>query len=180
MHDIIFQLFAKNGHSDYGSEPVNQLEHALQAAFIAERQFEEDYFVLACLLHDIGHILHEFPDNAPTFGVDDFHENLGNEFLKRLFPLFITEPIRLHVEAKRYLCGKNSEYFEILSEASKTSLNLQGGKMNSSEISKFEKNPFFIDAIKLRLIDDKAKIKGLKTKKIDDYLPLFLKYIKND
>lgn len=173
----IISLFQEFGHSEYGGEPVSQLEHALQSAYLAQEARESESLVLACLLHDIGHLLHQLPNDAPEKGIDDLHENLGNEYLKNLFPESITEPIRLHVEAKRYLCAIEPNYTKILSPASVTSLNLQGGIMSKEECINFENNAYFKDGLKLRKYDDQAKIPNFPTHDITFYAPLLNKYI---
>lgn len=173
----IILLFQEFGHSEYGGEPVTQIEHALQSAYLAQEAGESDTLVLACLLHDIGHLLHQLPNDAPEKGIDDLHENLGHEYLKNWFPESITEPIRLHVEAKRYLCTIEPNYVKILSPASVTSLMLQGGIMSNEECANFERNPFHKEGLKLRKYDDQAKIPNFPTKEITHYISLLNTYI---
>ena len=43
-----------------------------------------------------------------------------------------------HVTAKRYLVSKNDDYYEKLSDASKKTLEYQGGRMSSKEMRIFE------------------------------------------
>lgn len=173
----IISLFQKFGNSEYGGEPVNQVEHALQSAYLAQEAGESDTLVLACLLHDIGHLLHQLPNDAPENGIDDLHENLGYQYLKKWFPESITEPIRLHVDAKRYLCTIEPNYVKILSPASVTSLMLQGGIMSIEECLNYESNPFYKEGLKLRKYDDQAKIPNFPTKEITQYVPLLNTYI---
>lgn len=173
----IIDLFIKYGHSEYGGEAVTQIEHALQAAYFAEEAGEPETLILACLLHDIGHLLHQLPNDAPENGIDDLHENLGFEYLKQSLPLSISEPIKLHVDAKRYLCTKEPDYFHKLSQPSITSLMLQGGPMTEEECIEFEKNEFFQEGIRLRKYDDMAKIPNLPTLQITDYADLLYKYL---
>ena len=101
------ELLRDRGHSEYGGEPVTQLEHALQSALLAEQESASPELIAAALLHDIGHLLHALPDDAPDDGIDDVHEELGYRYLTQIFPDAVTEPVRLHVPAKRYLCGKD-------------------------------------------------------------------------
>ncbi len=155
--DKILQLFDKHGGSEYGGEQVTQLEHALQAAHLGEQQHASPSLIAAALLHDVGHLLHDLPDDAPDQGIDDRHETSGNNFLRELFPPSVTEPVRLHVAAKRYLCAVDDSYFGQLSEPSVVSLNLQGGPMSAEEIADFEANDFAEDAVTLRKWDDLAK-----------------------
>ncbi|MCR9293719.1 MAG: HD domain-containing protein [bacterium] len=162
-------LFETRGDSEYGGEAVTQLEHALQAAALAEEENASPQMIVAALLHDVGHLMHELPADAPENGVDDHHENTGSNQLKKVFPLQVTEPIRMHVDAKRYLCAKYPEYFRTLSEPSIVSLRLQGGPMNPQETADFEANEFAHDATRLRRWDDTAKVPNLETKSLDHY-----------
>ena len=165
----VIHLFENHGDSQYGGEAVSQLEHALQAAHFADEAGEKTNIIVAGILHDIGHLLHDLPDDAPLNGVDDVHENKAAVYLRKYFPEEVTEPVRLHVEAKRYLSTTDSTYYDLLSEPSKQSLALQGGLMSKDELALFEQNSFFSDATKLRKWDDQAKIKGLPTEPIEYY-----------
>src|SRR5215472_16930409 len=102
--DEIFELFSTRGSAAYFGEPVSQREHALQAAHLAETEGAVDSLVVAALLHDIGHLLHDLPEDIADQGADAHHEDVGHDWLARYFGPEITEPVRLHVEAKRYLC----------------------------------------------------------------------------
>jgi phosphonate degradation associated HDIG domain protein len=165
----ILNLFNDKGHSEYGGEAVTQLEHALQTATLARENNASDQLITAALLHDIGHLLHELPNDAPLKGIDDVHENKAAIFLRKYFPEAVTEPVRLHVMAKRYLSSTEETYYSLLSEPSKQSLVLQGGLMSSAEVSAFEQNPFFSDAVMLRKWDDQAKVKELTTAPVEDF-----------
>jgi len=165
----ILNLFNDKGHSEYGGEAVTQLEHALQTATLARENNASDQLITAALLHDIGHLLHELPNDAPLKGIDDVHENKAAIFLRKYFPEAVTEPVRLHVMAKRYLSSTEETYYSLLSEPSKQSLVLQGGLMSSAEVSAFEQNPFFSDAVKLRKWDDQAKVQELTTAPVEDF-----------
>lgn len=165
----IFNLFNSKGHSEYGGEVVTQLEHALQTATLARENNASDQLITAALLHDIGHLLHDLPNDAPIKGIDDVHENKAAVFLRKYFSEPVTEPVRLHVMAKRYLSSIEETYYSLLSEPSKQSLVLQGGLMSEEEVSSFEQNPFFSDAVKLRKWDDKAKVQELTTAPIEDF-----------
>ena len=165
----ILKLFNDKGHSEYGGEAVTQLEHALQTATLARENNASDQLITAALLHDIGHLLHDLPNDAPLKGIDDVHENKAAVFLRKYFPEAVTEPVRLHVMAKRYLSSTEETYYSLLSEPSKQSLLLQGGLMSSAEVSAFEQNPFFSDAVMLRKWDDQAKVKELTTAPVEDF-----------
>lgn len=173
----IINLFKQFGDSEYGGEAVTQVEHALQAAFMAEEAGESETLILACLLHDIGHLLHQFPNDTPDHGIDDLHENLGNDYLQKIFPKSISEPVKLHVDAKRYLCTKEPNYINILSQPSITSLMLQGGPMTLEECKIFEENPFYQDGIRLRKYDDLAKIPNFATHNIEHYAEMLNKHL---
>lgn len=170
--DEVIRLFQTHGDSQYGGEAVTQLEHALQAATLAVQQQASTAVVVAALLHDIGHLLHDLPADAPLQGVDDLHEILGARWLCSRFESDVTEPVRLHVAAKRYLCAVEPEYQRTLSEPSLVSLTLQGGPMSEAEVRQFEQLPFFQVAVQLRRFDDAAKIVGFKTPPVDHFVPL--------
>ena len=165
----IITLFNEKGHSEYGGEAVTQLEHALQCATLAKENGSSDALITASLLHDIGHILHDLPEDAPDEGIDDYHENLAARFLQQHFPPSVSEPVRLHVAAKRYMCTVEPSYFEKLSPPSVQSLEIQGGLMNEEEIWTFEQNPFHQDAVQLRRWDDMAKDPDWKTEPIEAF-----------
>lgn len=174
----VIHLFESHGDSQYGGEAVSQLEHALQAAHFASEAGVKESIIVAGILHDIGHLLHHLPDDAPENGIDDLHENLANDFLQKYFLPEVVEPVRLHVAAKRYLCRIEPEYLNILSEPSIISLGLQGGPMSANECSEFEKNPFYADAVRLRRFDDQAKIENLQVKDLSFYVPHLEAFVK--
>jgi phosphonate degradation associated HDIG domain protein len=153
----IIRLFESRGGSQYGGEAVTQLEHALQCATLADSEAASPELVIAALLHDIGHLLHELPDDTPDHGIDDHHESSAGKYLTETFPPAVTEPIRMHVDAKRFLSATDFHYQEQLSEPSILSLQQQGGEMTPTEIAEFEQLPFARDAIRLRRWDDAAK-----------------------
>lgn len=167
--DEIFSLFKAKGENSYFGEPVSQLEHALQAAHFAGQEQAPSHLVVAALLHDIGHIVEDMPEDIADHGVDAHHEELGQAWLAKRFGPEVYEPVRLHVAAKRYLCATDPEYFAKLSPASVQSLALQGGPMPVQEVSEFEASQFFRDAVRLRHWDDLAKIPGLETAALDKY-----------
>jgi len=167
----IRDLFYKKGHLAYG-EGVTELEHALQAAQLAEKDNAPNNLIAGALLHDIGHLLHELPEDIAEQGIDARHEEIGKRWLERYFAPEVSQPVSLHVEAKRYQCTINPDYLAQLSAASAKSYILQGGKMTEDEIRAFEKNPFFSEALQLRTWDDEAKDPELKTPTLDHYLPL--------
>ena len=167
----IMELLGQRGHSQYGSESVTQLEHALQAATLAESESAEPSLIAAALLHDLGHLLHDLPDDAPENGVDDRHEVSAFHFLKSVFSPAVTDPIRFHVRAKRYLCTTDPDYQRALSEPSQISLALQGGTMTDAEVTDFEAEPFFEASIRLRRWDDRAKVVEAQTPPLEHFRP---------
>ena len=166
--------FARRGHDAYG-EGVNQLDHALQCAAFAERDGAPDALIAATLLHDIGHMLHDLPDDVADQGIDTQHESTGSAWLSQYFGLAVTEPVRMHVAAKRYLAAVEPGYFDKLSEASKLSLRIQGGPMSPEQARVFEAETFFEDAVKLRRWDEEGKIIGY----LGPTLAYFERYIFN-
>lgn len=153
----IVQLFETRGSAQYGAEAVNQLEHALQCAALAEAAGEDPSLVTASLLHDLGHLLHTLGDDPAAEGIDDVHQFYALPFLRPVFPESVLAPIRLHVDAKRYLCAVEDGYWEALSPASKRSLELQGGIYSPAEAQAFMDQPFAPESVRLRRWDDTAK-----------------------
>jgi [1-hydroxy-2-(trimethylamino)ethyl]phosphonate dioxygenase len=168
----IFELFQTRGHNAYFGEGVSQQEHALQAAWLAENSSAPTALVVAALLHDIGHLIHGLPEDIADQGVDGFHETAGAEWLGKHFGPEVTEPIRLHVDAKRYLCTTDATYRSMLSPSSQQSLALQGGLLGPAEARALEANPFFNGALSLRRWDDAAKIPGLAVPNLEHYRSL--------
>jgi predicted HD phosphohydrolase len=138
-------------------------EHGLQAAHFAQAEAAPDAMVVAALLHDVGHLLEAAPDDIEDWTLDARHEEIGARWLARHFPAAVSEPVRLHVPAKRYLCATDAAYFARLSAASVHTLKLQGGPMSGAEIAQFEAQPFWREAVRLRHWDDQGKVAGLQT-----------------
>ena len=161
----------QNNHSLYIGEKVTITEHMIQTAMLSEENHSSESLICACLLHDYGHFIIEDPDRLVSKSIDGKHEDIGFNFLNNYFRPEVVEPIRLHVQAKRYLCREKS-YWSALSEASKVSLKLQGGVMNDNEAKKFISFKFHDKAILLRKYDDEGKIPNTKIKKIEEYRDL--------
>ena len=167
--DEILTLFKKRGASAYFGERVSMTEHALQAAYFAQLEAAPPALVIAALLHDVGHLLRELPDDIADWTVDVRHEEVGSRWLAQRFSADVYEPVRLHVPAKRYLCATDAKYFARLSTASVHTLKLQGGPMAPREITLFETEPYFKQAVCVRHWDDQGKVAALRTPGIEDY-----------
>jgi predicted HD phosphohydrolase len=167
--DFILDLFARRGAEEYMGEPVCMSQHMEQSAACADADNATEELVIALLLHDIGHFVGDFPVEALENGINNCHEDAGANFLAPYFSKAVTEPIRLHVAAKKYLCAVDDEYINRLSEASVNSLNVQGGPMTAAEVKAFESNPHHLAAVKARHYDDDGKVSGLDIKPIKDY-----------
>jgi [1-hydroxy-2-(trimethylamino)ethyl]phosphonate dioxygenase len=167
--DEIFTRFRDGGDDLYIGEPVTVSEHMLQAAAFAARDEAPPELVAAALLHDYGHLVHELPEDSAEHGVDTRHEELGFAFLEHWFPAAVTEPIRLHVAAKRYLVAVDPAYRDELSQASLLSLELQGGPMSAEEAATFAAGPHAEAACRLRHWDDAGKEPSLAVPPLESY-----------
>jgi [1-hydroxy-2-(trimethylamino)ethyl]phosphonate dioxygenase len=145
--DEIFAVYLDKGSNAYGGERISQLEHALQTAMLAEGAGADASLIVASLLHDYGHLVRNFGADVSRRGIDDRHETIGAENLTAYFGEAVTMPIRMHVEAKRYLCATDPEYSKRLSDASIWSLKLQGGAFAAKERDEFIKRPFAAEAV---------------------------------
>lgn len=170
VRDEIRDIYANRATKKYGLSDVNQLQHALQSATLAEQQGEAPALIVAALVHDIGHMVHHLGEDPASAGIDDRHEELGAEWLDAHFGPEVAEPVRLHVPAKRYLCAVDREYFSLLSEDSVRSLALQGGPMSSDEVAAFEKHPYAEAAVRLRRFDEAAKDPSAITPQVDHFM----------
>jgi phosphonate degradation associated HDIG domain protein len=176
--DEIICIFHNKGGSDYAGEPVTQLEHACQAAQLAEKQGYDDEVILAAFLHDLGHLLEEEGlEQMEGYGVKD-HEAVGADYLRgRGFSNKVADLINSHVAAKRYLCYANRRYYDNLSDASKMTLKFQGGPMNEEEAKAFEANPMKNLIIKMRTWDEEAKMQGIPVPDLKVYRDKIVKHL---
>ena len=170
--DEILAIYQKCGSSAYFGESVSMSEHALQAAFFARTAGAPTGLIVAALLHDIGHLVDDVPSDIADWTMDAHHERVGSRWLAQRFRAEVSEPVRLHVPAKRYLLATDAEYFAKLSPASVITLKLQGGPMAAHEVAQFETELFYKDAVRVRQWDDQGKVAGLKTPVLGDYRPL--------
>lgn len=174
--DRLFALFAERGERHYG-EGVSQLDHALQTAHHARLDGASPALIAAALLHDVGHLLQRLGEDAADRGLDDQHETIGARYLARGFGPAVTEPIALHVAAKRYLAAFEPGYFALLSAASVQSLALQGGPMSAAEAEAFLRDPSAADAIRLRRYDEMGKVVGIEIEGLDAYRQILLSQV---
>ena len=173
MSDLedIFRLLSEEGTRRFDGEGVTQLQHAQQCALLAEQDQASESLVVAALLHDIGHLSVD-DEGLAARGEDARHEAVGAALLSRFFGPEVTEPVRLHVAAKRYLCATDARYGAVLSKDSITSLKVQGGLLSATEIKRLEEQPLFETAIALRRWDDAAKDPEARTPSLEVYQAL--------
>ncbi|MBN9087848.1 MAG: HD domain-containing protein [Reyranella sp.] len=174
MSDILRQelldIFVGRATRRYGLSEINQLQHALQCAAHAEADGAPPATVLAALLHDVGHMIHTLGENPAGRGIDDAHEQLGADWLAQRFGPEVSEPVRLHVAAKRYLCTVEPDYFGKLAPDSVRSLKLQGGLMSAAQLETFRAHPQHVEAVRVRRFDEAAKDPRASTPDFDYYL----------
>ncbi len=161
-------LFARLGGLRYG-EDVSQLEHALQTAHHAKVDNAPPAMIVAALLHDVGHLMQRAGEHAADLGIDTRHEHISAGYLARAFGPAVTEPIRLHVAAKRYRVAVDPAYFARLSKASLQSLALQGGPMREAEIEAFLAEPAAQAALRLRGYDEAGKAQDAEVAGFEAY-----------
>src|SRR5712671_197451 len=170
----ICALYERHGGRMYSGEPVTQLEHALQSAALAEFAGADAELIAAALLHDLGHLLNDQGETPTARGIDDVHQYFALPFLRGLFDERVLEPIRLHVDAKRYLCATRPGYYDALSVDSKRSLALQGGPFSAADGAAFIARPHAGRAVELRLWDDAAKLAGQPTPPLAHFAAIML------
>jgi gamma-butyrobetaine dioxygenase len=178
--DRLAELFASEGAGDYLGEPVTVAQHLLQAGALALTADAPDPLVAAALLHDAGHLRGtdplageaELSGRELMAGTDNDHGERGAAWLARWFAAPVTEPVRLHVAAKRYLCAVEPGYLALLSPASVYTLSLQGGPMTGAEAAAFAAQPYAADAVAVRRWDDAAKDPAADVPGFDSYRPL--------
>ena len=178
LTDLI-EIYAGRATGLYGLTLVNQLAHAVQSAHHARAQGLKASVVVAALLHDMGHMIHQLGEHPAAMGIDDQHEVIGAHWLERYFGEDVTEPIRLHVAAKRYLCTVEDDYFGKLSKDSIESLALQGGQMSALEVTDFQQSAYWKDAVALRRIDEIAKDPKGAMPPFEEFSPEILSVLKH-
>lgn len=170
--DELLAVLIGAGSRQYGREQVSQLAHALQAAALAEQEQAPPGLIAAALLHDLGHLLVDWQATDMGQRADDRHEHVGADLLDPLFGPEVAMPVRLHVDAKRFLCATEPHYRARLSPASLRSLTLQGGPLSPDEASAFARQDHATAAIRLRRWDEAAKDPAARTRNLRDYAPL--------
>lgn len=169
VFDEITKIFTTGVAQEYLGEDVKIVEHMLQCGDLAREAGAPDYLVLASLLHDIGHLLVDDPMGGHDSGIDMHHDEVGARWIEERFPATISEPVRLHVAAKRYLVTTNFGYLSKLSPASVHTLYQQGGAFNQDEVVDFISLEGAEDAVRVRLWDDQAKVRGKQTSSLADF-----------
>ncbi len=169
---FLADIFERRGGEGYLGEPVTMAEHMLQGATLAEEAGHPDEIIVAALLHDIGHFTSEFGTFSMEDTEDKYHEEAGTRVLERFLPSTVTDCVRHHVAAKRYLCAARPDYFRRLSEASVHSLNLQGGPMSDDEVAEFEREPNLKAIVQVRYLDDAGKRADMATPPFAHFAPM--------
>ncbi len=167
--DLLLDYLDRHGQSNY-DESVTQVAHALQSATLARNEGASAELISAALLHDLGHLLVDEHASAGDFLQYDLgHEKVAADYLAPIFEDAVVEPIRLHVPAKRYLCTIDPDYHGGLSNASKRSLEVQGGLLDDGEFEALRELAYIDDAVRLRRWDDRAKEAGRATPPLSDF-----------
>lgn len=171
----ILALYHEKGHSNYYGEKVSKTDHMLQAALSAQGDKETERVVLACLLHDVGHLLGD--DDMGGLGVRD-HGGVGARYLRRLgVDDGVCALVEHHAEAKRYLVSTRTDYYAKLSDASRRTLAYQGGRMSKEECGRFEQRPYFREVLRVRHHDDAGKRVGMAECGIESFVPLIRRFL---
>ncbi len=165
-------IFDRRGGEEYLGEPVTMAQQMLQGATLAERQGLPEEVIVAALLHDIGHFTSEFGTYHPDDTQDRHHEDAGADVLGGYFPSIVTDCVKYHVAAKRYLCATRPAYFQRLSAASVHTLQLQGGPMDQNEVAAFEANPNLERIIQVRYLDEAGKDPEMDTPGFAHFAPM--------
>ena len=176
--DDIFSLYEKHGAEEYYGEDVSQLEHMCQSAELARSGGYDDEVVLAAFFHDIGYLIHSRnKDTMGNFGRKN-HEKEAGAFLRRMgFSEKVATLAEQHVNAKRYLTFADPEYYNRLSEASKKTLEFQGGPMAAEEAAVFKADPLFDLNITMRRWDEEAKLTDQPLPDLNIYKQMAIKHL---
>ena len=159
----------------YDGEPVDQLQHALQCAWLARTGGGDDDFVIACLLHDIARA--PAVAGIPFDGPNEHHGEAGRRWLAPRVGDRVAWLAEQHVPAKRYLVATDPTYRSQLSEVSARTLEEQGGAMRPDEVESFRRNPDWEQAVSLRRIDDRGKVMDLEVPDLQAYAEMLLRVV---
>jgi predicted HD phosphohydrolase len=177
----IKKIFTDKGEEAYYGEKVSQFEHGAQCLLVALSEDQAIDMQVAAFLHDIGHMIDEpglEGQDMDGFGNKD-HELIARKWLQeRGFSEKIQTVVYNHVEAKRYLCYADKNYYESLSDASKKTLEFQGGVMTENEAIAFREAPYFEESLLLRKWDDLGKIPNTPLPKLEDILEIIRQYLR--
>ena len=165
-------LFERRGPLLYPGEPVTQLEHALQCARLAEEADSPPELIVACLLHDLGHLLAASRMGLPFARAEEAHAFVAACALSDLFPAAVVNPIRLHGEAKRYLSRADPDYEATLSPGGRAALAREGGALSEAGAQSFLRERYSEDAVLLARFDDAARAPQAHTRRFEHYIPL--------
>lgn len=166
------ELFESASAEEYLGEDITLVEHMIQCAELARADNAQDWLIVAALLHDIGHVLVPDAAFAQDSGIDMHHDDVGAEWISKRFPNNIVQAVRLHVDAKKYLVATDADYYNQLSQASKITLDIQGGMFTESEATDFIQQQYAYEAVLLRRWDDAGKKRGAARTTIEDYADL--------
>ena len=182
MTDRLLKAMAHSAARRYGTERVSELQHALQCAELAEAGGADEQLTLACLLHDVGRFAVDQAQIADRVGAargrGRGHHEVGAELIAPYVPERVAWLVRMHADAKRYLCTTEPGYYATLSPASQHTLTLQGGPMTSGEVARHAAHPWLADALRLRRWDDQAKVVGQLTRPLEAWEPLLRRYFR--
>ena len=177
--DEIYGLYKSYGGEEYAGEKVTQLEHMVQAAQLAEEEGYDEEVILAAFLHDVGHISEAAngDNEMDGYGIKD-HEAIGAEFLREKgFSKKVARLVESHVEAKRYLTVREPGYYDQLSDASRRTMEYQGGPMTEEEAAAFEQYPLFGLIVKMRKWDEQAKIEHKPLPDLERYRDMMYRHL---
>lgn len=188
IFDVLRDTLDRSGSRAYGDMDVTLSEHMLLSAAAAERAGALLHLVAAALLHDMGHFGTDFRadyntakhDDMSSATIDHRHQEAGAKMLEPFFGPEVTEPIRLHVQAKRFLSTVEPGYVDALSPQAVHTLGLQGGQMSSEEVKAFKANPYFEAAVAVRRYDDAGSVPGPEgIPDFEQYRPLLENLLKD-
>ena len=165
----IDELFDSEGGRNYLGEQVSMAQHMLQTGAAARRTGAHRELVVAAALHDVGHFTGVVRGRDLMEGTDNHHDEVAASWLGAWFGPAVTEPVRLHVLAKRYLCAVEPDYYDRLSQASKFTMEVQGGPMSRAEVEAFSRQPYAADAVELRRCDDLGKDPAVGELRLADF-----------